>query len=105
MECFINMELDFNSDVACLDADLLQLPEVAPLAIKDNPCVAEKLFDQWLSLPDTGSLVYLYAWLNDLDFYCLPCCERLNCIICNQVHLFLCKYKCCFVAWFIHLGC
>ncbi|CAI9091494.1 OLC1v1026546C1 [Oldenlandia corymbosa var. corymbosa] len=51
------MELDFNGDVACLDADLLQLPEVSPLSIKANPYVAEKLFDQWLSLPDTTSLV------------------------------------------------
>ncbi|KAL0349194.1 UNVERIFIED_CONTAM: Serine/threonine protein phosphatase 2A regulatory subunit B''beta [Sesamum angustifolium] len=51
------MDLDFNGDVACLDAELLQLPEVSPLAIKANPYVAEKLFDQWLSLPETNSLV------------------------------------------------
>ncbi|KAI3458712.1 hypothetical protein Pfo_015375 [Paulownia fortunei] len=51
------MDLDFNGDVASLDAELLQLPEVSPLAIKANPCVAEKLFDQWLSLPETNSLV------------------------------------------------
>ncbi|KAK4385420.1 Serine/threonine protein phosphatase 2A regulatory subunit B''beta [Sesamum angolense] len=52
-----DMDLDFNGDVASLDAELLQLPEVSPLAIKTNPCVAEKLFDQWLSLPETNSLV------------------------------------------------
>lgn len=51
------MDVDFNGDVASLDAELLQLPEVSPLAIKTNPYVAEKLFDQWLSLPDTAALV------------------------------------------------
>ncbi|OIT39025.1 PREDICTED: serine/threonine protein phosphatase 2A regulatory subunit B''beta-like [Nicotiana attenuata] len=51
------MDVDFNGDVASLDADLLQLPEVSPLAIKANPYVAEKLFDQWFSLPDTAALV------------------------------------------------
>ncbi|KAL2529075.1 serine/threonine protein phosphatase 2A regulatory subunit B''beta-like [Forsythia ovata] len=50
------MDMDFNGDVASLDAEILQLPEVSPLAIKTNPHVAEKLFDQWLSLPDTVSL-------------------------------------------------
>ncbi|XP_031094631.1 serine/threonine protein phosphatase 2A regulatory subunit B''beta-like isoform X1 [Ipomoea triloba] len=51
------MDVDFDGDVANLDAELLQLPEVSPLAIKANPYIAEKLFDQWLSLPDTVSLV------------------------------------------------
>ncbi|KAL1546139.1 serine/threonine protein phosphatase 2A regulatory subunit B''beta-like [Salvia divinorum] len=51
------MDLDFNGDVASLDAELLQLGEVSPFAIKANPCVAVKLFDQWLSLPETNSLV------------------------------------------------
>ncbi|KAK6790958.1 hypothetical protein RDI58_010039 [Solanum bulbocastanum] len=51
------MDVDFNGDVASLDAELLQLPELSPLAIKTNPFVAEKLFDQWLSLPDTTALV------------------------------------------------
>ncbi|KAG6402178.1 hypothetical protein SASPL_139053 [Salvia splendens] len=51
------MDLDFNGDVTSLDAELLQLQEVSPLAIKANPYVAEKLFDQWLSLPETNSLV------------------------------------------------
>lgn len=51
------MDMDFNGDVASLDAEMLQLPEISPLAIKANPYVAEKLFDQWLSLPETNSLV------------------------------------------------
>ncbi|XP_057778724.1 serine/threonine protein phosphatase 2A regulatory subunit B''beta-like [Salvia miltiorrhiza] len=51
------MDLDFNGDIASLDAELLQLGEVSPLAIKANPCVAVKLFDQWLSIPETNSLV------------------------------------------------
>lgn len=51
------MDVDFNGDVGCLDAELLQLPEVSPLAIKSNPYVAEKLFEQWLSLPETAPLV------------------------------------------------
>ncbi|KAL0376940.1 UNVERIFIED_CONTAM: Serine/threonine protein phosphatase 2A regulatory subunit B''alpha [Sesamum calycinum] len=66
------MDLDFNGDVACLDAELLQLPEVSPLAIKANPYVAEKLFDQWLSLPETNSLVIIFfAHVSYFRHYCL----------------------------------
>ncbi|KAM3398424.1 hypothetical protein P3S68_001939 [Capsicum galapagoense] len=50
------MDVDFNGDVTSLDAELLQLLEVSPLAIKSNLYVAEKLFDQWLLLPDTTAL-------------------------------------------------
>ncbi|XP_073147063.1 probable serine/threonine protein phosphatase 2A regulatory subunit B''delta [Henckelia pumila] len=46
-----------NADIASLDAELLQLPEVSSLAIKANNYVVENLFDQWLSLPETNSLV------------------------------------------------
>ncbi|KAI5566774.1 hypothetical protein BDE02_13G043400 [Populus trichocarpa] len=45
------------SDVAMLDAELLQLPEVAALDFKSYPDFAQKLFDQWLSLPDANKLV------------------------------------------------
>ncbi|KAJ0493019.1 putative EF-hand domain-containing protein [Helianthus annuus] len=51
------MDMDYNGDSGFLDPELLQLNEVSPLAIKSNPYVAEKLFEQWLSLPETTLLV------------------------------------------------
>ncbi|KMS98025.1 hypothetical protein BVRB_4g096520 isoform A [Beta vulgaris subsp. vulgaris] len=51
------MEMDFNGDLVSLDAELLQLPEVSPLALKSNPYLAQELFEQWLSLPETNRLV------------------------------------------------
>ena len=56
------MDVDFNGDVASLDAELLQIPEVSPLALKSNPEVAKKLFDQWLSLPETASMVISFCY-------------------------------------------
>ncbi|KAF5752397.1 serine/threonine protein phosphatase 2A regulatory subunit B''beta-like [Tripterygium wilfordii] len=44
-------------DVASLDPEMLQLPELSPLALKSQPFIAEELFSQWLSLPDTARLV------------------------------------------------
>lgn len=46
-------------DVASVDPDLLQLPELSPLALKSNPYLAEELFSIWLSFPDTNKLVFL----------------------------------------------
>ncbi|KAL6989053.1 hypothetical protein U1Q18_014806 [Sarracenia purpurea var. burkii] len=64
------MDTDFNGDVACLDAELLQLPEVSPLALKSNPHVIENLFDQWLSLPETASLViYLFFSFEQFELF------------------------------------
>ncbi|KAD5961829.1 hypothetical protein R6Q59_014626 [Mikania micrantha] len=51
------MDVDVNGEVGCIDPELLQLNEVSPLALKSNLYVAEKLFDQWLSLPETNLLV------------------------------------------------
>jgi serine/threonine-protein phosphatase 2A regulatory subunit B'' len=53
------MDMDYIGDSGFLDPELLQLNEVSPLAIKSNPFVAEKLFEQWLSLPETTLLVIL----------------------------------------------
>ena len=55
------MNMEISCDVASLDAELLQLAEVSPLAIKSNPDFVEKLFAQWLSLPATNRLVTLIS--------------------------------------------
>ncbi|KAM2904446.1 hypothetical protein COP2_004159 [Malus domestica] len=44
-------------DVGSLDPELLQLPELSPFALKTSPQIAEDLFAQWLSLPQTRRLV------------------------------------------------
>ncbi|GMH11301.1 hypothetical protein Nepgr_013142 [Nepenthes gracilis] len=51
------MDMDFNDDLVRLDAELLQLSEVSPWALKSNPYLAQELFEQWLSLPETSRLV------------------------------------------------
>ncbi|KAK1409761.1 hypothetical protein QVD17_36290 [Tagetes erecta] len=51
------MDVDYSGEVSSLDPELLQLNEVSPLAIKSNPYVAHNLFDQWLSLPETTTLI------------------------------------------------
>ncbi|PWA69228.1 EF-hand domain pair [Artemisia annua] len=50
------MDMDCIGNLGFLDPELLQLNEVSPLAIKSNPYVVEKLFDQWLLLPETTLL-------------------------------------------------
>ncbi|XP_058094615.1 serine/threonine protein phosphatase 2A regulatory subunit B''beta-like isoform X1 [Magnolia sinica] len=51
------MDMELVGDVASLDPELLQLAEVSPFALKSNPNIADGLFSQWLSLPDTSRLV------------------------------------------------
>ncbi|URD79502.1 serine threonine-protein phosphatase 2A regulatory subunit B [Musa troglodytarum] len=51
------MDTDTVRDVASFDPELLQLPEVSRLALKERPKMAKELFFQWLSLPETGKLV------------------------------------------------
>lgn len=51
------MDMNIVGDVASFDAELLQLPEVSAFALKSNPQLAEKLFELWLSLPDTNRMV------------------------------------------------
>lgn len=51
------MDIDVVGDFTSLDPELLQLPELSPLALKASPQIADDLFSQWLSLPQTGRLV------------------------------------------------
>ncbi|KAG6483943.1 hypothetical protein ZIOFF_060736 [Zingiber officinale] len=51
------MDIDIVRDMASLDPELLQLPEVSQVALKEKPKIAEELFCQWLSLSETGKLV------------------------------------------------
>lgn len=101
------MDLDFNGDLASLDPELLQLAEVPALAIKANPGVAVKLFDQWLSLPETNSLVilrcvlfppvhqFLYYSLAVIvvDWGSLLCSQFVGCIKAGMVHVGIDVYK------------
>ncbi|GAU43020.1 hypothetical protein TSUD_28390 [Trifolium subterraneum] len=51
------MDVEETGKLESLDPDMLQLQEVSPFALKSSPYVAEELFSQWLSLPDTSRLV------------------------------------------------
>lgn len=51
------MDVESSKDGASLDPELLQLAEISPLVLKENPYVAEQLYSQWLSLPETVRLV------------------------------------------------
>ncbi|XP_014513292.1 probable serine/threonine protein phosphatase 2A regulatory subunit B''delta isoform X1 [Vigna radiata var. radiata] len=51
------MNMEVVTDVASLDVELLLLPDFSALALKSNHNFIEKLFDQWLSLPESNRLV------------------------------------------------
>lgn len=53
----VSMSMEIVGDAASFDAELFQLSEVSPLALKSNPSFVETLFEHWLSLPDTNRLV------------------------------------------------
>jgi len=59
LNCVV-MDVDETGKLESLDPDMLQLQEVSPFALKSSPVVAEELFSQWLSLPDTCRLVHTY---------------------------------------------
>ena len=59
LNCVV-MDVDETGKLESLDPDMLQLQEVSPFALKSSPFVAEELFSQWLSLPDTCRLVHNY---------------------------------------------
>lgn len=65
------MEIDGVNDVQILDPELLQLPGLSPVSLKANPHIAEELFSQWLSLPETGRLVILFPSLYVVLVDCL----------------------------------
>ncbi|KAI5016485.1 hypothetical protein ZWY2020_006336 [Hordeum vulgare] len=44
-------------DASALDPELLQLPELAPGALRENSSIAEALYFQWLVLPESSKLV------------------------------------------------
>ncbi|RRT63265.1 hypothetical protein B296_00025620 [Ensete ventricosum] len=55
------MDTDTVRDMASFHPELLQLPEVSHLALKERPKMAEELYFQWLSLPETGKLVRILS--------------------------------------------
>lgn len=57
-------------DAATLDPELLQLQEVSSFAVKASPQLADELFAQWLSLPDTGRLVCVFFFFLSLLLFC-----------------------------------
>lgn len=61
------MDIDGVDDVHILDPELLQLPGLSPAPLKPSSHIADELFSQWLSIPETARLVpYLYSSLASL---------------------------------------
>ncbi|ONK79590.1 uncharacterized protein A4U43_C01F7920 [Asparagus officinalis] len=53
----VGMDVEVARDVGSFDPDLLQLQEISSIALKDNPQIADQLYSQWLTLPETARLV------------------------------------------------
>lgn len=51
------MDMEIVGDVSSLDPELLQLPEIPSFVLKSSPYIADELFSQWLSLPESVRLV------------------------------------------------
>ncbi|CAD5311668.1 unnamed protein product [Arabidopsis thaliana] len=52
------MDIDgVDDDLHILDPELLQLPGLSPSPLKPTSLIADDLFSQWLSLPETATLV------------------------------------------------
>lgn len=64
------MSMEIVIDAASFDAELVQFQEVSPLALKSNPAFVEKLFEQWLSLPDSNRQV-LACNASRISIFCL----------------------------------
>ena len=80
-ELVLTMDIDSVGDGTFLDPELLHLPELSPLALKTNPQIAEDLFDQWLSLPETGRLVIcLYPHIFVAQLFLYSCPMYLHCL-------------------------
>ncbi|KAG0497822.1 hypothetical protein HPP92_002513 [Vanilla planifolia] len=54
------MDVEVVKDITSFDPELLQLPELSPLALKENPHIADQLYAHWLALPETTKL---YVWI------------------------------------------
>lgn len=82
------MDIDSTGDISSLDPELLQLPEFSPLALKPSAQIAEHLFAQWLSLPDTSRLVIYFLLTRALISPCIfVSIVLLICIYCSKTYV------------------